>query len=40
VEDAVLTRHHERRSNTRAADWLIAVGNLAVAYTISTTRTG
>jgi hypothetical protein len=32
VEDAVLTRHHERRSNTRAADWLIAVGNLAVAY--------
>jgi hypothetical protein len=32
VEDAILSRHHERTGNTRAADWLIAVGHLAVAY--------
>jgi hypothetical protein len=32
VEDAVLERHSERTRNTGAADWLLVVGRLAIAY--------
>jgi hypothetical protein len=32
VEDAVLQRHGERTRNTGAADWLLVVGRLAIAY--------
>ena len=32
VEQAVLERHRRRRHNTRAADWVIVAGRLAIAY--------
>jgi hypothetical protein len=32
VEEAVLTLHERRSRNTRAADWLIESGRLAIAY--------
>ena len=32
VEDAVLDRYDERTRNTGAADWLVVIGRLAVAY--------
>jgi hypothetical protein len=32
IEQAVLTRHRQRRRNTGAADWLIVAGRLAIAY--------
>jgi hypothetical protein len=32
VEQAVLERHRERRHNTRAADWVMRAGRLAIAY--------
>jgi hypothetical protein len=32
IESAVLERHRDRRRNTRAADWLIVAGRLAIAY--------
>jgi hypothetical protein len=32
IEDAILTRHAERTSNTRSADWLLAHGSLRIAY--------
>jgi hypothetical protein len=32
VEAAVLDRHHSRKANTGAADWLVEAGVLAVAY--------
>ncbi len=32
IEQAVLERHRRRTRNTGAADWLIVVGPLAIAY--------
>jgi hypothetical protein len=32
VADVVLTRHHRRRRNPGAADWLVAGQGIAVAY--------
>jgi hypothetical protein len=32
IEDAILTRHDERTSNTRSADWLLAHRSLRIAY--------
>lgn len=32
VEDAVLHHHGERSRNTGAAEWLVVVGRLAIAY--------
>jgi hypothetical protein len=32
IADAVLEQHSQRRPNTRAADWLIVTGRLAIAY--------
>jgi len=32
VETAVLARHESRRRNPRAADWLVEVGSLTIAY--------
>ena len=32
VEDAVLAGHSRRTRNTRAADWLLLAGRLAIAY--------
>jgi hypothetical protein len=32
VEDAILTHHAERTRNTGAADWLLSVGALVIAY--------
>jgi uncharacterized protein YciI len=32
VEDALLEGHARRLANTRAADWLLLVGPLAIAY--------
>jgi hypothetical protein len=32
VEDALLTGHKSRSRNTRAADWLVTAGRVAIAY--------
>jgi hypothetical protein len=32
VEEAILAGHARRRRNTRAADWLLLAGRLAIAY--------
>jgi hypothetical protein len=32
VESAILERHAQRKRNTGAADWLLSVGRLEVAY--------
>ena len=32
VEEAVLAGHVRRKRNTRAADWLLLAGRLAIAY--------
>lgn len=32
VEDALFHHHAERNRNTGAADWLVVVGRLAIAY--------
>lgn len=36
VEDAVLADHEKRTRNTRAADWLLRSGRLAIAYNYPT----